>query len=102
MKSAIPGLIDAVEDDSSVWNVAAGAISALSREGAPRMFFTSISNLCHWLEDFRKDLVPAIQKFIQQLNEWDKDEERTVDLLEAMSTLAEYSKHLPYHIHCLY
>ncbi|KAF8185997.1 armadillo-type protein [Pholiota molesta] len=73
MKSAIPGLTEAVSSsDRNVRNTAIDAVSALSKQ-----------------DEFRPDLIPAIQKLIQQLSVWREDdsEEYPLNLVETMSAL---------------
>lgn len=94
MKFAIPGLTEAVcSSDQVVRNTAIEAISSLSKQGASEISLISISDICYWIDEFRPDLIPAIQKVIQQLTvskEEDQDE-YPLNLIEAMSSLVPFS-----------
>lgn len=49
-----------------------------------------------WIDEFRADLVPAVQKLTQQLSGWEEDdpEEYPLNLIETMNSLVEYSRFL--------
>jgi hypothetical protein len=87
LQPAIPGLISALHDnDRNVWSTAVGVLSVLSGHGALGIFFVLyrfVSML--GIDEFRKPLVPALAKLIQQLSQWGEDEENLLDLTANVS-----------------
>lgn len=96
MKPAIGSLIDAVGDsDRNVWSTAISVISKLSGTGSSMPYIWA-SKFRTWvqfsIDTLREDLIPAVPKLIQKLSGVDEDEKYPLQVIQALSNLASYSK----------